>query len=203
MRSPMSRRCGSGGNSHSFWAMYSLKMSVCRVPSSLEMSAPWRSAATRYMQKMGTAGPEMVMLVVIEPRSMPSKRMSMSAAESIATPQQRGHVEGGRQASAAGGEEHPVALVGLAGVAAAGELPERPGATAVPGRVEPAGEGKLARPADPLEPRVVDPLRRPVRRIDPGAGEGGEVRVPLAGRVVAALPACPPRSEEHTSELQS
>ena len=67
--------------------MYSLKMSVCRVPLSREMSTPWRSAATTYMQNTGTAGPEMVIEVVTAPRSMPSKRMSMSAAESIATPQ--------------------------------------------------------------------------------------------------------------------
>ena len=87
IRSPMRRRCGSGGNSHSFCAMYSLKMSVCSVPSSVDRSTPCRSAATRYMQKMGTAGPEMVMLVVIAPRSMPAKSTSMSAAESMATPQ--------------------------------------------------------------------------------------------------------------------
>ena len=35
IRSPISRRCGSGGKSHSFCAMYSLKMSVCSVPFSL------------------------------------------------------------------------------------------------------------------------------------------------------------------------
>jgi hypothetical protein len=87
IRSPIRRRCGSGPNSHSFCAMYSLKMSVCNVPSRRDMSAPCRSAATRYMQKIGTAGPEMVMLVVTAARSMPSKRTSMSAAESIATPQ--------------------------------------------------------------------------------------------------------------------
>ena len=36
IRSPISRRCGSGAKSHSFWAMYSLKMSVCRVPLSVD-----------------------------------------------------------------------------------------------------------------------------------------------------------------------
>jgi hypothetical protein len=39
------------------------------------------------MQKIGTAGPEMVMLVVTAARSMPSNSVCMSAAESIATPQ--------------------------------------------------------------------------------------------------------------------
>jgi hypothetical protein len=67
--------------------MYSLKMSVCRVPSNLEVSAPWRSAATRYMQNTGTAGPEIVMLVVTSASEIPAKSSSMSAAESIATPQ--------------------------------------------------------------------------------------------------------------------
>jgi hypothetical protein len=87
IRSPISRRCGSGGKSHSFCAMYSLKMSVCSVPFRVVTSTPCRSAATTYRQKTGTAGPEMVIDVVTDPRSMPSKRMSMSAAESIATPQ--------------------------------------------------------------------------------------------------------------------
>ena len=83
----MSRRCGRGANSHSFCAMYSLKMSVCRVPSSLDRSAPWRSAATRYMQKTGTAGPLIVIEVVVPASGMPSNSTSMSAAESMATPQ--------------------------------------------------------------------------------------------------------------------
>lgn len=87
IRSPISRRCGSGANSHSFWAMYSLKMSVCRVPLSTPGSTPWRSAATRYMQKTGTAGPLIVIEVVTSPSGMPPNRMSMSAAESMATPQ--------------------------------------------------------------------------------------------------------------------
>ena len=30
--STMSRMCGSGGKIHSFWAMYSLRMSFCSVP---------------------------------------------------------------------------------------------------------------------------------------------------------------------------
>ena len=73
--------------SHSFWAMYSLKMSVCRVPLRTLVSTPARSAATSIMQKTGTAGPLIVIEVVTEPRSMPSKSASMSAALSMATPQ--------------------------------------------------------------------------------------------------------------------
>ena len=51
------------------------------------MSMPWRSAATRYMQKTGTAGPLIVIDVVVWSSGMPSKSTSMSAAESMATPQ--------------------------------------------------------------------------------------------------------------------
>ena len=67
--------------------MYSLKMSVCSVPFSLPRSAPCRSAAARYMQNTGTAGPLIVIEVVTSASGMPSNRMSMSAAESMATPQ--------------------------------------------------------------------------------------------------------------------
>ena len=97
--------------------MYSLKMSVCSVPLSLPMSTPCRSAATRYMQKTGTAGPLIVIDVVTSPSGMPSNSTSMSAAVSIATPQwptspsalrvvgvaahQGGHVEGDREPAAA------------------------------------------------------------------------------------------------------
>ena len=87
IRSPIRRRCGSGPKSHSFWAMYSLKMSVCSVPLSLLVSTPARSAATIIMQKTGTAGPLIVIEVVTSPRSMPSKSASMSATVSMATPQ--------------------------------------------------------------------------------------------------------------------
>ena len=67
--------------------MYSLKMSVCRVPLSSPVSTPARSAATIIMQNTGTAGPLIVIDVVTEPRSMSLNSRSMSAAESIATPQ--------------------------------------------------------------------------------------------------------------------
>ena len=67
--------------------MYSLKMSVCSVPLSVAVSTPARSAATSIMQKTGTAGPLIVIEVVTSPRAMPPKSTSMSAAESIATPQ--------------------------------------------------------------------------------------------------------------------
>src|SRR5436309_650050 len=78
----MRRRCGSGGKSHSFCAMYSLKMSVCNVPSSCEMLAPCRSAATRYMQNTGTAGPLIVIDVVVRrPGGRPVDRRDLHAGE--------------------------------------------------------------------------------------------------------------------------
>ena len=51
------------------------------------MSTPWRSAATTYIAKIGTAGPEIVMDVVTSSSGIPENRTSMSAAESMATPQ--------------------------------------------------------------------------------------------------------------------
>ena len=51
------------------------------------MSTPCRSAATRYMQNTGTAGPEIVIDVVTSRSGMSENSTSMSAAESIATPQ--------------------------------------------------------------------------------------------------------------------
>ena len=51
------------------------------------MSTPCRSAATRYMQNTGTAGPLIVIDVVTSPSGMSENSTSMSAAESMATPQ--------------------------------------------------------------------------------------------------------------------
>jgi hypothetical protein len=84
----------------------------------------------------------MVIEVVTSPRSMPANRVSMSAAESIATPQwptsprqrvvgvpahQRRHVERDAEPAAPAGQDHLVALVGLLRVAETGELPDGPG----------------------------------------------------------------------------
>ena len=86
MRSPISRRCGRGGNSHSFWAMYSLRMSVCSVPSRSDHGTPCRSAAARKNANRIVAGPLMVIDVEMSPSGMPSKSASKSASESVATP---------------------------------------------------------------------------------------------------------------------
>ena len=40
------RMAGSIGKHHSFWAMYSLRMSVWIVPARSSGAVPWRSAAT-------------------------------------------------------------------------------------------------------------------------------------------------------------
>src|SRR5690606_39889470 len=97
------------------------------------------------------------------------------------------HVEGDREPAAPGREDHLVALVGLAGVAEPGELPDGPGPPPVAGRVQAAGERELPRPADALAPRVV--MIGCVHRIDRQAGQRREVVVALAGRVVPCLPA--------------
>ena len=44
--SPSSRIASSIGKHHSFWAMYSLRMSAWMVPLSFSGPTPWRSAAT-------------------------------------------------------------------------------------------------------------------------------------------------------------
>ena len=106
------------------------------------MSAPWRSAATRYMQKTGTAGPLIVIEVVTSSSGMPSKSSSMSAAESMATPQwptspsdcgssesrpiRVGMSNATESPPPPRAEDHLVPLVGLPGVAEPGELPDRP-----------------------------------------------------------------------------
>ena len=44
--SPSRRIAGSIGKHHSFWAMYSLRMSAWIVPASRSAGTPWASAAT-------------------------------------------------------------------------------------------------------------------------------------------------------------
>ena len=77
-------------------------------------------------------------------------------------PHQGRHVEGDGQAAAALGEDRAIALVGLLGVAEAGELTNRPRPAAVPTRVQPTSERVFPRPADPIETGVRLTRRRPV-----------------------------------------
>ncbi len=71
---------------YSFCAMYSLRMSFCSVPEIFFQSAPCFSATTRYIAQSTLAGELMVIDVVICSRGMPSKRISISSSESMATP---------------------------------------------------------------------------------------------------------------------
>ena len=80
------RICGSGGKTHSFWAMNSLRISFCRVPVSLSGVTPCFSPTAMYMARTIAAGALMVIEVEILPRSIPSKMISMSFKESTATP---------------------------------------------------------------------------------------------------------------------
>jgi hypothetical protein len=61
-------------------------MSACSVPPSLARGVPLPSAVAMYQASAIGAGPLIVIEVVMPPRSMPSKSVSMSRSESIATP---------------------------------------------------------------------------------------------------------------------
>src|SRR5690606_8445546 len=102
---------------------------------------------------------------------------------------ERGHVEGDAEAAAPGPEEHLVSLVGLLGVTEAGELPDRPLPAAVAGRVEPAGVGVFAGPADAFHARVGDPFGRPVDRVHLHPRQRGEVGLALGCGCVSLRPA--------------
>ena len=157
---------------------------------------PCRSAVTSIMQNTGTAGPEIVIDVVTSlERDVAEQHVHVGGgvdrdaavadlAEALrvvgVAAHQRRHVEGHREPAAAAVEDHLVALVGLLRVAEAGELADRPGAAAVAGGVEPAGERELAGPL-----AVVGA----VRRLDLDAGQRGEVRLPDPRLLVALLPA--------------
>ena len=60
----ISRIDGSGGKIHSFWAMYSLRMSAWMVPPSRSAETPWRSATHTYWASTIAAGAFTVIEVV-------------------------------------------------------------------------------------------------------------------------------------------
>ena len=66
--------------------MYSLRMSFWMVPEILSAAAPCFSATAMYMESRMAAVELMVMEVETLSSGMPSKRISMSASESMATP---------------------------------------------------------------------------------------------------------------------
>src|SRR5829696_5556884 len=99
-----------------------------------------------------------------------------SAVIGIAAHQGR-HVERHTEPSATGRQDHLVTLVGLLGVAEAGELSNSPGTAAVATWIQTTVEGELPRPADPLHTLVGVLILRPVDRIEFEARDGGEVDV--------------------------
>ena len=67
-----SRIDGRGGNTNSFCAWYSLRMSFCSVPPRRARSTPARSAWATNIASSTAAGELIVIDVVIDPRSMPA-----------------------------------------------------------------------------------------------------------------------------------
>ena len=67
-----SRIDGRGGNTNSFCAWYSFKMSFCSVPPRRERWTPAFSAWATYIAKITAAGELMVIDVVVLSRSMPA-----------------------------------------------------------------------------------------------------------------------------------
>ena len=84
--SRMIRMEGRMGNIHSFWAMYSLRMSACTVPERRLRSKPRLWARATYMARRIHAVGLMVMETEIVSRSTPLKRASTSSRVSTATP---------------------------------------------------------------------------------------------------------------------
>src|SRR6185437_5918799 len=146
---------GAGGKMYSFWAMYSLRMSFCRVPEMRFHSAPWRSAATRNIAQITAAGELMVIAVVAH---------------------QRGKVESDREAGLALGEQEAVAFVGFFRGGEAGELAHGPELAAVAGGVDAAHIRCCAGGAHvAVEIEVRGQIRRGVERVHRHAAEGGEI----------------------------
>src|ERR1035438_8364964 len=86
MVSVTSRMEGRGGKMYSFCAMYSFRMSFCRVPERLAQSTPCCSATARYMAHNTEAGELMVMETETSPSGIPRKRISISSSEEMGAP---------------------------------------------------------------------------------------------------------------------
>ena len=184
--------------------MYSLKMSVCRVPLSRRRSTPCalggdevhaedrdgrpadrHRGGDRRRARCRRTAPPCRRPSRSPRRSGRPRRATRGSSES--RPISVGMSKATDSPPPPAAEDHLVALVGLLGVAEAGELPDRPGPAAVAGRVQPAGERELPRPADPLEPGYR--VRRAVDRLDLDAGQRVKSASRSAGRVVPLLPA--------------
>ena len=199
-----SRIAGSIGKHHSFWAMYSLRMSVWIVPPSL--LRPARPASRRPARRRRAGSPPAALIVievVTPPSGIPSKSRSMSARVSTATPSrptsprlrvvvgvvahQGRHVEGGREPGLAVVEQVVEALVGLLDGAEAGELAHRPQPPPVHRGVGAAGEGIGAGLADPLLGVALE-VGLGVERLDLLAGDRRELGLAFGARLVALPP---------------
>ena len=86
IRSRTMRMPAGMGYSHSFWAMYSFRMSACTVPERASRGVPRRSAITRYIAKRIQAVGLIVIETLILPMSIPSRIPSRSSTVSTATP---------------------------------------------------------------------------------------------------------------------
>jgi len=178
----MSRRCGSGGNSHSFCAMYSLKMSVCRVPfRSDQIHAEYRHRRARDRHRRGdllqrdTAEQDVHISGTVDRHAAVPDFAEGERIVGVTT-HQSGHVEGHRKAARTITQYLLIALIGLLCVTEPGELADCPGAPAVTGGVHTTSKRVFAGPPDPLEFLDGVTLARPIQRVDLSPGQGGEVR---------------------------
>ena len=212
IRSPISRRCGSGPKSHSFWAMYSLKMSVCSVPLSRPVSTPARSAATSIMQKTGHGGAadrhrggHLREVDALEEhlhvgggvdRHAAVADLAEAARVVGVAAHQRGHVEGDREAAAARGRGSS----GSARWSAGRCRSRRTAGSSRRGRGSPWGRGRGCRGTPPGHSLS----SAAVRRLDLHARERGEVGVAdgaLRPRLV--VPLLPPFACAHAPDTRT
>ena len=151
-----SRSDGSGGKIHSFWAMYSFRMSVWIVPRSavgrdalalgdadVEGEQDRRRRVDRHRRRdlaERDAGEERLHVGERVDRDALAADLAERALVVGVEPHQRRHVEGGREAGLPVGEQVAEALVRLLRRPEAGELAHRPEAPAVHRRVDAAGE---------------------------------------------------------------
>ena len=177
----------------------------------------WRSAATTYMQKIGTAGPEIVIEVVTVPRSMPANSRSMIGGRvdrhptmadlsqtlrliGVTTHQGR-HVEGHAEPATTGVQDHLVTSVRLLSAAESGELTDGPAAAAITSGMKAAGERKGPGPADRIQSRVDHIVRRSVHRFQFDARQGVKSRSRTCPRRSAARHEPPTRHGQKVEAL--
>ena len=125
----ISRIDGSAGKIHSFWAMYSLRMSAWIVPPSRSGETPCRSATHTYWASTTAAGALTVIEVVTRSSGMPREQilhvgqrvhrhalaadLAQRAGVVGVVAHQGGHVEGRGEAGLAVVEQVAEALVGV------------------------------------------------------------------------------------------